>query len=221
MPVTIAGVSYANVTGTLLTTSAIVTIGAAPCVVNAALSSPPFAIVCAVPPQVAGTYNVTVNIPGPGFATGAATYRYSLIAASLSTVIGGVNGGMVVTLSGAGFLPTSPAPATGYSMSVTFGTAVAIVQSATVTSITLVVPACATSVSSTLNVQVRVTVLRTGGGSSVLLAGGFTYSTALTASVWAVSPSSGGHGTLLTLSGTGFGATQVRPVGRQCVPLLI
>jgi hypothetical protein len=157
-------------------------VGAAPCPLDAGRSTPPTALVCTLGPHVAGPVPVSVRVPGAvGFAAGAFNYTYPLLATSLTPATGSIQGGLEVVLTGAGFLPTSPAPSPGATLRVLVGGYRATVLSATPTSISFLVPASVSAVTSTLVVPVVVRLSIPGVSDNINVTyNGFTYSTALT-----------------------------------------
>ena len=151
------------------------------------------------PARVAGIVDVVVTGPGGSSVTGTATkYTYTTAAmpvvSALSPSSAPIIGGTVVSITGTGFTG-----ATAVSFGGTAGTVVTVVSD---TSILATAPAHAAGI-----VDVLVT---TPAGTSVAATGSkFTYGTLPV--VTAISPATGGSGTVITITGTGFaGATSVQ-----------
>jgi large repetitive protein len=150
------------------------------------------------PAHLAGVVDVVVTGPGGASLTGAATkYTYTAavipVVTALSPASATIAGGPVVSISGAGFTG-----ATGVTFGGTPATGVTVLSD---TTILATAPAHAAGI-----VDVLVT---TPAGTSVGTAGSkFTYGTLPV--VTAISPATGGSGTVITITGTGFaGATSV------------
>ena len=196
-------------TGTGLSLAANVTIGGVQCVVMPTASLLPTSLSCQSPTQSAGSYSVVVAVPGIGYAAGGNfTVTYPLTVTALSLAQGGTQGGATTTLSGTGFL--SSQPYLGAAMYVLFGGVNATVVSCTATSITVIVPPPKSSVPSGASLTVPVLVgIKYPLQSVAVVAPSFTYASSLSCSVWSLSPNSGGHNTVVTVFGTGFGVTAV------------
>lgn len=150
------------------------------------------------PAHLAGIVDVVVNGPGGASATSTATkFNYTAagipVVTSVSPASTTVAGGTVVSITGSGFTG-----ATGVTFGGTAGTAVTVLSD---TSLLVTAPAHAAGV-----VDVLVTA---PGGVSVAAAGSkFTYGTLPV--ITSISPATGGSGTVVTITGTGFtGATSV------------
>ena len=155
------------------------------------------------PAGAVGFYTVTVTVQPLGIALGDVNYTYPLVLASaapLSATRGGVQGGTLVTVSGAGFAAGQLSRNV-----VTFGGAPGLVLSASATSLTVLTPVYAAK-----TVSVSVIVLDASGdgfaAGNVTLPGAFTFDSTLafTPQLLSVAPSSGAAGTSVVMRGAGF-----------------
>ena len=96
-------ITIITLTGSLLSSDSAVTIGGVACVNVTKVNSGDIA--CLVYPVEAGEYNISVLVPGYGYAKGIkdTNIRSSLIIDSISPVNGSIRGGTLVTVSGIGF----------------------------------------------------------------------------------------------------------------------
>lgn len=150
----------------------------------------------------AGQGTVTVTVVNAGGASNPAQYTYDAgvpVVTGISPGSAPTAGGMPVTITGSNL---------GAGAAVTFGTAVAPVQSATFTQLVVASPAGEGTVP---------VVVRTNGGSSEPVS--FTYAApAITTITPANGPSAGG--TPITISGANFGITPVVTFDGVVVPLV-
>ena len=150
----------------------------------------------ATSPAGSGTVDVTVTVGGHTSATSSAdefTYDTTPTVTQVSPKGGKASGGTVVTVTGTGFLS-----ATGVKFGATAGTGMTVSSD---TSLTIDSPS-----GTVTGTPVDIEVTNTTGTSSAVTADHFTYDT--TPTVTMVSPSSGraSGGTVVTVTGTGFGS---------------
>jgi len=163
------------------------------------------------PAHALGTVEVTVTNSIGTSAAGTPADQFTYVAASAPTVNavspnrGSSSGGIMVTIFGAGFAGNGGSPPPN--PTVTFGTTPASGTLLSDSEIFVTAP------SGTTNTTVHVTVTTTVGSSASTAADQFTYFTAPTPAIDAVSPNSGpaSGSTTVFISGSGFtGATQVQ-----------
>ncbi|XP_068250285.1 fibrocystin-L-like [Palaemon carinicauda] len=187
-----------TITGTGFTSSDIndysVTVGGVDCVVSAVAST---TVTCTASYLSAGEHVVIVAMQRIGAALQpdpALSYSVSLSITSIAPATGGTGGGYPVVVSGSGF----PVDLDGWSgNSVSLGRVVCDVTAADASSVTCTAPAGSAGL-----VDVAVSI----GDQTASLTSGFTYDSALSASITSVSPTSTFlGGSELSITGTGFG----------------
>lgn len=189
----IAGGTAVTITGTGFVGTPTVTIGGTPAT-NVVVVSPT-SITATAPAHAAGTVSVVVTNADTQVATLTNGFTYTTAAAPVVTSIspsgGGIAGGSTVTITGTGF-----GAGTTVSIGGTAATGV-VVNSAT--SITAIVPAHAAGAVSV--------VVKNADMQTSTLTNGYTYSAAAAPVITSIMPNAGGiaGGTVLTITGTGFG----------------
>ncbi|XP_066271366.1 fibrocystin-L-like [Branchiostoma lanceolatum] len=169
-------------------------------------------IECTVGHHSAGIFGVEVFVAGRGLATSSLVFEYELSVTSVSPTEGSFGGGQVLTIDG-----------TGFDSEVTSVTVCDQTCEPTAppqpSQLTCEVPANEALSSGTLACDVTVSV----GAESVQQDAAFTYRSSLTPTITEVSPRRGGTagGTTVTITGTGFGATDadnsVTIAGSECI----
>ncbi|GAQ89759.1 hypothetical protein KFL_005590010 [Klebsormidium nitens] len=169
-----------------------VLIGQAPCPLTFANGT---AATCNAPALPAGTYPVFVNSVGLGLSSGTPTLSVPLTVTSVQPTKGGLAGGLVMTISGTGFSSNI----TDYS--IVIGGARCLVLTSSVTGVSCLTGAAAAGMRP---IQVSMGAYYFNNTAF----GAFEYRLDLTPQLAAVSPTRGSTagGTLVTLSGSGFGA---------------
>eukprot|EP00048_Salpingoeca_helianthica_P015090 m.224971 g.224971 ORF g.224971 m.224971 type:complete len:4030 (+) comp16594_c0_seq1:296-12385(+) len=174
---------------------------------------------CRVPEMPAGVYPVRVHVDGLGDALHVGnctthTFTSLLRFDSLSPRMGSLGGGTTVTISGAGFSPVL------LDNWLVFGTLSvnAYIVSSSYSTIVAVTPFQPTSVNVNTTTNLTITVQNADYGNRTRTASPqcptpslctFLYTPQLTSTVTALSPTSGTAGTLLRVTGTGFGTSLV------------
>ena len=178
----------------------VVTIGEAACSVNSASSS---SISCTLPARASGRYTVNVEVPGKGKAESTTKFTFELKLDGVSPGESGYGGGRMITLQGHGF--------SHLSLVTVCGKVCPIDTESSITSeeLSCEVPSSDQYTSGISNDQTCDVAITLRNEQSDTLAGAFKYVASKTSAISSVSPSRGGTGggVLLTITGTGFGAT--------------
>ena len=180
------------------------------------ISSSPTSITCTLGPNFAGSYPITVQVVGNGYARPANTtlqFKYTLIATSVAPSSGSLAGLNTLTIYGVGFNPTSTA--------VTICGQVCGMASdpPQLTMLGCIVPSYAGPLQLE-TVACNVTV--TSQNSTIVLPNAYTYSMSLTPVVSSVNRTRGGTagGSILMISGSRLlGAANVTIAGVACAVL--
>jgi hypothetical protein len=158
---------------------------------------------CLLPVGIAGTVGVSVHVNGVGTGRGSASYTFPLAAgASISAASGSISGGTSVVLTGAGFADDNLQRNV-----VMFGTSVGVVVSATTSTLTVLTPPRAGTIT-VVNVTVLVlddSLLNTAASVSLMNAFVYNSSLPMTPTLASLTPTSGVAGTILNVTGNGFG----------------
>ncbi|KAK7468036.1 hypothetical protein BaRGS_00036740, partial [Batillaria attramentaria] len=147
--------------------------------------------------QMTGSFAVLVDVSGSGLSNNDVMFEYTLGAVTISPTTGTTAGGQTLTVTGSGFLP-------GGTDVTICGVACNVVSGSTTTSSQhlCTTPAKTTAVSVGCNVEVSVNSV------TQVATPQYTYDPSITPEITGVNPRRGGTagGTLLTITGTGFGA---------------
>ncbi|XP_052286416.1 fibrocystin-L-like [Dreissena polymorpha] len=164
-----------------------VTIVGIECTVTMATAT---SITCNVGNGPVGAHPIIVNVEGKGIARGLVEFTYTANITGISPTIGGLGGGIILTIAGYGFTNNSD---------VTVNGATCEVQSVVPDEILCILPNSVTA--GTFDVEVT--------QGTTLTHSGFTYNLTLTPEVLSITPStlSGQRGTLM-ISGSKFGPSQ-------------
>ncbi|OCT77099.1 hypothetical protein XELAEV_18032294mg, partial [Xenopus laevis] len=152
------------------------------------ISSNDTQLVCTIDSIPAGTYTVKVIVLSKGLATGQLTVT-SPAQATLLTPSGSTEGGTLLSIIGNGFDPLNS--------TVLVGAALCQIVSVTPSSIQCLTPPSMAAVNATVSIRVR---------SITYPPLSFSYSQSDTPIVSSVVPNTGVPGTLITISGSGFGS---------------
>ena len=193
-PASGSGAVTLTVSGLGFGTNPSVMVGGVKCQVS---SSTATSVICNLEAVPGGAYNVAVSSTELGLSNHNVIYNSLLNLNSVSPSSGSFGGGSLITLNGQGF-DTSIFP------TVTVCGTLCSVQSVSDTSLTCLTPI--NSGTGTVSCSVE---LEQNQGSSVSLAGAFSYDDSLTPHVMTVSPKRGGTGggTPITITGTGFASS--------------
>lgn len=179
-----------TITGTMFGTSAsdvTVTVGGVPCVVSGSVSDT--SIMCDVGDVPVGTHTIDVRLKGKGKAVTSSTVQSLATISSFSPSSGSVNGEVILTITGNGFVTNS--------IAVTVDGNNCTIVSVHETNISCIAPSHAAG-----SVDVVVTSAGTTYPSET-----FTYSSAATPTVSSVTPTNGIGGNAVTIAGTGYSST--------------
>ncbi|XP_048254094.1 fibrocystin-L-like [Haliotis rufescens] len=179
-----------TITGTMFGSSAsdvTVTVGGVPCVVSGSVSDT--SIMCDVGDVPVGTHTIDVRLKGKGKAVTSSTVQSLATISSFSPSSGSVNGEVILTITGNGFVTNS--------IAVTVDGNSCTIVSVHETNISCIAPSHAAG-----SVDVVVTSAGTTYPSET-----FTYSSAATPTVSSVTPTNGIGGNAVTIAGTGYSST--------------